>query len=197
MRKARFSDWAAYAAASVALSALVAGCPGSDKPRTSSPDPRTLPPTGYTAEQQAAKVSQIVAAVKVRPAKQVDNSFCLVCHGNYKNESIVVKHAKKNIGCARCHGSSEKHSADEDGLTPPEILYPREAVNPACMTCHGAEKMAAETKHEKVLLNEPGGPICFDCHGKGHKLANRTRIWNPWTGKLVRDDGVRMGGAKK
>jgi hypothetical protein len=156
-----------------------------------------MPPPDLTPEQQDAKVKQIVAAVKAKPASPPDSSFCFVCHGNYKRESLVTRHAKKNIGCARCHGSSDKHSADEDGLVPPEILYPRAAINRSCMTCHPVVKLAAEPRHTKVLLDKADGPVCMDCHGKGHKLAQRTRVWNPWTSKLVYDDGVRMGERKK
>ena len=33
--------------------------------------------------------------------------------------------------------------------------------------------------------------ICTDCHGQ-HRMKVRTRVWDKETGKLIKDDGVRM-----
>jgi len=165
------------------LAAVLAGCPA-----TRPPDP----PTTLNSEEKAAALNKIVAAVAARPKQPVDNSFCYVCHGNYKSEPLARRHLKAKITCSRCHGSSDDHSADEDGLTPPQIMFPKDAINPTCMICHKVEKLAAVAAHEKVLVNRPDKPACTDCHGKNHRMAHRTRVWDRWTGKLVRDDGVRL-----
>ena len=58
-----------------------------------------------------------------------DNYYCLTCHANFTREKLAVTHAKKGVGCVTCHGESPKHSSDEDGLTPPQIMFARERIN--------------------------------------------------------------------
>ena len=139
-----------------------------------------------------------------------DNSFCYVCHRNFEKEPLNVKHTKIGIGCEQCHGISERHSADEDGITPPETMYSKARINPSCMKCHTAEKLKKSDKHQaalammknegksladKLLQVMPEAAsakwICTDCHGQ-HRMKVRTRIWDKETGKLIKDDGVRM-----
>ncbi len=72
-----------------------------------------------------------------KPRKGADNSRCFVCHINYVKEELAVDHALADIGCAKCHGVSDAHIADEswaDGGngTAPEIMYPRPKINPFC-----------------------------------------------------------------
>lgn len=146
----------------------------------------------------------VVAKPAAEPA---DNSFCYVCHRNFEKETLNVAHTKQGIGCEQCHGISERHSADEDGITPPEIMYAQARVNPACMKCHSVEQLQKDNQHRSLLdrLKE-GSPsiakpakadaesvksICTDCHGQ-HRLKVRTRIWDKDNGKLLKDDGVRM-----
>ena len=135
-------------------------------------------------------------AVKVEPA---DNSYCLVCHRNYEKEELTAIHTPKGIGCEKCHGISERHSSDEDGITPPEIMYSRAKINPSCLKCHVEKKLKEAELHDDILkfiaskkpVNEKS-PLCTDCHGTGHHMKHRTRIWDKDTGKLMSDDGVRM-----
>jgi hypothetical protein len=125
-------------------------------------------------------------------AEPADNSFCHVCHMNYKKESVAVRHAKAGIGCAQCHGESDDHSSDEDGITPPQIMYAKQKINPACMKCHPESKVRRESEHRPVLAKlATHEAVCTDCHGK-HRLTVRTRRWDKDTGKLIADDGVRM-----
>ena len=132
------------------------------------------------------------AAASTRPGP-ADNSFCFVCHANYKKEKLAVGHARAGVGCMRCHGSSDKHSSDEDGLTPPEIMYAKAAINPSCMACHARAKIQAVAVHKPVLsATAAEAKACTDCHGRRHRLKVRTRRWDKTTGKLIADDGVRM-----
>ena len=127
-----------------------------------------------------------------------DNSFCYVCHINYKEEKLARRHARAGVGCEKCHGRSDKHSSDEDGVTAPDVMFPREKINPFCMTCHPAGKLKRKIAHWSVLDGKAkeGKNVCTDCHGK-HRLKVRTRRWDKTTGKLIADDGVRMTGGKR
>lgn len=129
-------------------------------------------------------------AAPAAAAVPADNSYCFVCHANYRKEELAARNAKAGLGCMKCHGSSDRHSGDEDGLTPPDIMYPKETINPSCMTCHPEAKIAAKRSHKEVLAGT-GGQVCTDCHGD-HRLKVRTRRWDKKTGRLVSDDGVRM-----
>jgi hypothetical protein len=124
-----------------------------------------------------------VAAVSVAEG---DNSYCLVCHINYKEEKFARAHQKAGMNCMQCHGSSNDHSSDENNITPPDIMYPKQNVDPLCVVCHSL------AGHEP-LVNEPGKQYCTDCHAKDHILKVRTRRWDKVTRKLIADDNVRMG----
>jgi len=109
-----------------------------------------------------------------------DNSRCFVCHVNYMQEKIAVTHAKAGIGCAKCHGASEAHIADESWAsggngTAPDIMYPRDKIKPSCMVCHAGEKIGA-AQHQAVLAAAPGTSACTDCHGS-HRLPQRRCKW--------------------
>ena len=159
----------------------------------------------------AAPAASTPATAKPAP-EPADNSFCYVCHRNFEKEPLNAKHTKIGVGCEKCHGSSERHSADEDGITPPEIMYSKLRINPYCVNCHPAEKLEKSDAHQLALtlMKEGGktnaiadkaseaktgaGPvkwICTDCHGQ-HRMKVRTRVWDKETGKLIKDDGVRM-----
>lgn len=108
-----------------------------------------------------------------------DNSRCFVCHLNYQVEEIAVTHARQGIGCARCHGASDAHIADESWAsggtgTPPDIMYRREQVNPSCLRCHAPALTAAESRCPFFRLEEKG--VCTDCHGN-HRLKTRRCQW--------------------
>jgi len=109
-----------------------------------------------------------------------DNSRCHHCHLNYVDEDLALVHARANIGCADCHGNCDAHIADESWAsggngTPPEIMYPREKVNPCCLTCHPQDKID-ETEHESFLAGTAKEKYCTDCHGD-HRLAERKCKW--------------------
>lgn len=126
------------------------------------------------------------------PPKPADNSYCLVCHANFKAEKLSSKHQKGGIGCAKCHGDSDSHSADEDGLTPPEIMFSKDQIAGACVKCHEEPKLREVEEHEPVFAMEIAKrKLCTECHGE-HRMAQRTRIWDKATGKLLKAEGVRM-----
>jgi nitrate reductase cytochrome c-type subunit len=109
-----------------------------------------------------------------------DNSRCFVCHINYMQESLAVSHAQANIGCKDCHGESDAHIADESWAsggtgTPPEVMYPRAKINPACMACHPEGRISAD-QHQSVLAGTAQKSVCTDCHGN-HRLNNRRCKW--------------------
>jgi hypothetical protein len=108
-----------------------------------------------------------------------DNSRCFVCHVNYMEEPIAENHARRNIGCARCHGDSDAHIADESwgsggNGTAPDVMYPRDRVNPACMACHPQEKI--DTPQHKLVFAASDPRVCTDCHGS-HRLPQRRCKW--------------------
>lgn len=135
-------------------------------------------------------------AKAVEPA---DNSYCLVCHLNYENEKLTKSHRLLGVGCVACHGESEKHSGDEDGLTPPDKMISHSDVDAFCMKCHPKEKVLEKDRfkkteyHKEVFdLDAEEHLLCTECHGEKHRMAVRTRKWDKTTRKLLSDDGVRM-----
>jgi len=109
-----------------------------------------------------------------------DNSRCFVCHVNYMQEKLAVTHARANISCASCHGPSDAHIADESwgsggNGTAPDIMYPRDKINPSCMTCHPKDKTDTP-EHKAILTGAPEQKVCTDCHGN-HRLSQRRCKW--------------------
>lgn len=134
-----------------------------------------------------------------KPVMEADNSYCLVCHVNLEEEELVDIHLPVSVGCETCHGMSDDHSADEDSLTPPEIMWSKERINPRCMTCHPRDQLledkTAAEPHREMFARwedpdkaEPGEKYCTQCHGD-HKIHNRTRVWDRETGKLLKQTG--------
>jgi hypothetical protein len=126
----------------------------------------------------------------VEPA---DNSYCDVCHVNYQDEELARTHRRVGVGCETCHGISDKHSEDEDGVTPPDLMYPKEHVVPFCTSCHDKSALRKVDDHKGLFSNKTDPEDnCSHCHGKKHRLKVRTRRWDKRTGKLIWSDGVRM-----
>lgn len=157
-----------------------------------------------------AVASSTVAAVP--PGLVANNHRCFVCHANYDfdEEVLVFSHAKANVGCVQCHGESTRHSADEDGLTPPDRMFPKGHIRFNCLGCHDWIKLVASDRaklertdlaekpdHQSVLDGTAAKKLCTDCHGD-HRLGHRTRVWDKKTGQLLRRDAtpalLRSGG---
>ncbi len=116
------------------------------------------------------------AVITIGP--MADNSRCLVCHVNFEQEELTLQHARADIGCAKCHGDSDAHIADESWAsggngTAPEIMYPPEEINPGCSECH---KEIDPGKHKEFLAGESDEKYCTQCHGQ-HRMANRKCKW--------------------
>ena len=124
---------------------------------------------------------------RINPA---DNSYCYVCHVNYKAEDITKVHEKYSIGCEACHGMSDNHSSDENGLTAPDIMFARDKITAYCTTCHSPDTLRKVRKHRRFVFtdNSKIQKVCTECHGE-HRLENRTRRWNKETGVLIWKDG--------
>lgn len=110
---------------------------------------------------------------------EADNNRCFVCHINYTAEPIAADHARRNVGCADCHGASDAHIADESwgsggNGTAPDVMYPKDKINPACMTCHPKEKIDAP--HHEPAFAAADAKVCTDCHGD-HRLSPRRCKW--------------------
>jgi hypothetical protein len=110
-----------------------------------------------------------------------DNRRCHVCHLNYVDEPMAAAHARANVGCAKCHGPSDAHIADESWAsggngTAPDIMYPRAAINPACLACHPREKLSPKD-HRDFFAGKSAFTLCTDCHGELHRLPQRKCRW--------------------
>lgn len=126
-----------------------------------------------------------------------DNDWCKTCHMDYQAEPLARRHSKAGVGCTRCHGTSERHADDEDAVIPPDKMFARHEVSQSCLPCH-----QRCSERQVVCVYQPGEPgsmevesaQCTDCHGS-HRLARRSRLWDPNTGKLVWTDGAGGTGA--
>ena len=130
----------------------------------------------------------IIAACCVLPfakSSPVSNDRCHVCHINYAEEKLAVKHAKHGVGCERCHGPSDEHCGSESHEIAPDCIYPRDKVPPACLQCHGKRALAKQDMHNLNLVATPQAKkICTDCHST-HRLARRQVRWDKATRKLL------------
>jgi Cytochrome c554 and c-prime len=121
------------------------------------------------------------ADAKPKKTPGADNSRCFVCHLNYQTEALATTHARANIGCARCHGASDAHIADESWAsggngTAPDTMYPAAKINQFCMTCHDLTRADDKITCPFPRLSADEKKVCTDCHGK-HRLAKRKCKW--------------------
>ncbi|HUT95145.1 MAG TPA: ammonia-forming cytochrome c nitrite reductase subunit c552 [Thermoguttaceae bacterium] len=128
-------------------------------------------------------------APKEKEKLKVDNFACYVCHGNYDGEELVVSHGKEGTGCIDCHGKSYAHRNDEDNVTPPDKMYPLDAVDKMCADCHdehiaSARKVIERWQERCPEKADPKGIVCTDCHYQ-HRLQRRTVVWNKKTGEVI------------
>jgi hypothetical protein len=117
------------------------------------------------------------------------NGGCYVCHGNYRTEALVVRHAQKKVGCSDCHGPSIPHQVDEFHRTPPEKMFGLHNIDQMCGKCHEdhdvpARKVITRWQQRGAAKGNAKNIVCTDCHFE-HRLASRTVVWDKKTGKLV------------
>lgn len=126
----------------------------------------------------------------------VANPFCGACHYGFADENLARTHEKAGIGCERCHGESERHRSDENNITPPDIMYPRDKIIPTCMMCHPRQEIRRVPAHEALLAgaktsldsapeSDARSTVCTDCHAKEHRIKVRTIRWNKATGERL------------
>jgi hypothetical protein len=128
-------------------------------------------------------------AVAAAPASLGENTACFVCHANYQAEPLAKQHAGADVGCVSCHGLSYAHRNDENNTTPPDVMYPRNGIDPACRKCHASHDVPAGKIVTLWLQRFPDKTdaqsiVCTDCHGD-HRLKVRTVRWDKKTGKLL------------
>jgi len=166
-------------AASVALGCLAWLC-GTGVPAVAAAPPLSL--EGYLDEK-------LPEAPTDQPKMKVDNQACYVCHDNYQEEGLVVHHGVEEVGCIDCHGESFDHRDDEDNITPPEKMYPRDQIDKCCKECHeehdaSAAKVVARWQERGLTEIEPKNLVCTDCHFQ-HRLERRMVRWDKRTGELL------------
>jgi hypothetical protein len=124
----------------------------------------------------------------------VANPFCRACHLDFDEEELALDHELFGIGCERCHGESLRHRSDEANVTPPEMMYAKERINPMCMMCHPRQDLQDRKDHQPILEaglsifeSGPSDPdakeYCTDCHGVTHRMKTRTIRWDKNTGR--------------
>lgn len=143
------------------------------------------PPLELTPEL----LSEGLPDAKPKEKLKVDNSSCYVCHGNMDGEELVVSHGKEGTSCIDCHGASVAHRNDEDNITPPDVMYAPEGVDPMCAKCHDIHEASARDVIERwqercPAKTDPREIVCTDCHYQ-HRLAFRTIQWDKQTGELI------------
>jgi hypothetical protein len=159
---------------------------------------------GSRTSTSGAGPAERVAAVPAKngyyaksAASFVANPFCRACHLDFDEEELTLDHELAGIGCERCHGESLRHRSDEANVTPPELMYPKERIDPACMSCHPRQAIqhvqdhrpgleAALSIFETATPGEQTKQYCTDCHGLQHRMKVRTVRWDKCTGELLR-----------
>lgn len=119
----------------------------------------------------------------------VPRLICHDCHGNFREESLAVAHAKASVACVDCHGTSDAHANDEGNTTPPGVMYPRSGIAPKCLECHkthnaSATKVIARWQERGLAKTSAQDLVCTDCHGE-HRMKVRTIQWDRKTGQLL------------
>jgi len=147
-----------------------------NRPKTSTSDIRTdqAAPLPATPADPAAKAVLNPQAKTYNSGRMKDNEPCLVCHLNFKRETITASHQKAGMTCASCHGDSETHRADEMNIIRPDVLWGRAEIVPFCRQCHLAHKDPAKVEafhkewdgkrrpNDRCVTAES---VCTDCHG--------------------------------
>jgi len=149
-------------------------------------------PPPLKVDKNAPLLLDDAPAAKATPA--LPRLICYDCHGNFRDEPLSLKHAKNKVTCVTCHGESSAHASDEGNITPPEVMYPRDAIAGKCKSCHenhsaSPAAVAARRKERGLEKMEARDLVCTDCHGK-HHMNVRAIQWDKKTGRL-------LGGGKK
>lgn len=143
----------------------------------------SLPP--LKVKPDAPRLEEAIGKIEELPKV---NAPCYVCHLNYADEELSLKHAGANVGCMTCHGKSEPHRGDEFNRTPPDVMFPRDAIIRFCEGCHkthnASPHLVIQRWLERCFGEELKRTVCTDCHGE-HRLKRRRVVWDRQTGKLL------------
>jgi len=93
------------------------------------------------------------------PADENPLAGCTMCHIDVEDEFVGGVHYKEKVGCAKCHGKSEGHVADENNEVKPEELFARKDVDRLCDVCHECPR----PEEAKPAAEQPR-KVCTDCH---------------------------------
>ena len=179
----------------VTLCALLSGAGGVLAATDEAPKSAGLPP--LVVEDDAPRLkgpspnAGEAALAKLKNKQSgADNSACYVCHVNLLEDSFALRHEQAKIGCAKCHGDSVAHVADEANLTPPEVMFSPEAIASFCARCHLTHDAPAVAvldrwKERCATSTNPQQALCTDCHGNHRFDKKRTIFWDKKTGKLL------------
>ncbi len=167
-------------------------------PARRAPADKTPPPVSVTDVCQVTPAAQTGSAARKKPDSSfVANPFCRACHLDFDEEDLALEHEVFGIGCERCHGESLRHRSDEANVTPPEMMYAKERINPMCMMCHPRQDIQDRKDHQPILeaglsIFESGlsgvdaKKYCTDCHGVAHRMKTRTVRWDKNTGQRLK-----------
>ena len=170
--------------ASLLLFCLALALAACDRPRAATP-PSLQSQSPVSSAPKPAQSDKLLLLDEETPTanptgETADNSRCQVCHLNLVTEDLAAKHAKANIGCAKCHGESDDHIADESWAsggngTAPTTMFPPDKINPSCYACHPKDKLDPDL-HKAFLAGTSDKKLCTHCHGN-HKMVNRKCKW--------------------
>ncbi len=171
-----------------------AGGESRDRPAgTAAPSVPTAPSKPPPLELDEAEPLRLDSLEKpASPAaanKTADNGACLVCHANFRKESLAARHASNSVGCSSCHGPSNAHRNDEANIIPPDHMFAVESIDSSCARCHAGHDVEPRAVVKRFLEKSPNQTdmkslVCTSCHGE-HRMAVRTVRWDRKTGKLV------------
>jgi hypothetical protein len=104
------------------------------------------------------------------PAKGNPLAGCQLCHVDVEDEYVKSRHFRGNVACAKCHGPSKKHAADENNEVKPDEVFARTDVDRLCGRCHTCSR-----KVPPAWLRFLRGrrQVCTECHG-AHGFARST-----------------------
>lgn len=91
-------------------------------------------------------------------------AFCLDCHEISHNEHPV----NESVSCTSCHGEispSIPSSGNEDS---------------SCSHCHGYPDALLSSRGNLILIHEPRGINCKDCHIKCERCHQKNILNNGW-----------------
>lgn len=146
-------DAAASDARQVAPSAAVTGIAASI--------PAAATPGAKDAE--TAKRPRTAKAKKGEPL----GGGCDMCHVDVEDELVESVHYTEGIGCVKCHGPSEGHSADENNDVKADQIYANEEIDTFCGSCHECSRPKVAASAATPAAERK---LCTGCHD-AHSLS--------------------------